>query len=335
MFDDKGGAGGNQTPGQLPPQPPQPASEPVQMPAPLAGPADSNPTMPSQSVTPKAPLEPTDDAHQPASQRGDQVRQAEDIFDGVDGGSPAGQALGVSPSLASSTSPPLSQPASQAGPAVVQAGQAENVNQTPTSDNGVAVPQLGVEGEAQEQAQPQSPEVASMMASVEGQGLSTGKKIVIIIVSVLLVAAIAAGGYWLYERFNKPLGAQVGDYNDEDEEGLAGLDGENDDEPVEDGEEDDNQDLNNESEPEGNGTSEVEPPLDTDGDGLTDDEELVLGTNVNAVDSDRDGLSDKEEVEFYKSNPLSPDTDGDSYLDGDEVKNGYDPLGPGRLLNAP
>ncbi|MBI2476916.1 hypothetical protein HYV72_01960, partial [Candidatus Uhrbacteria bacterium] len=44
---------------------------------------------------------------------------------------------------------------------------------------------------------------------------------------------------------------------------------------------------------------------------------------------------DREEVETYRTNPLNPDTDGDSYLDGDEVTHGYDPNGPGRLFSVP
>lgn len=43
-----------------------------------------------------------------------------------------------------------------------------------------------------------------------------------------------------------------------------------------------------------------------------------------AIDSDDDNLSDCGE-EIIGSNPNNPDTDGDGYLDGDEVKNGYDP----------
>lgn len=73
-------------------------------------------------------------------------------------------------------------------------------------------------------------------------------------------------------------------------------------------------------------------PVDTDGDGLTDAEEAELGTNAQNVDSDNDALSDREEVKVYKSNPLNSDTDGDSYLDGHEVKNNYSPTGPGKLL---
>jgi len=81
------------------------------------------------------------------------------------------------------------------------------------------------------------------------------------------------------------------------------------------------------------GTEEVtaNEPLDSDQDGLTDEEEQQLGTDPNSVDSDNDGLFDREEVKVYHTDPLNADTDGDGYLDGAEVKSGYDPKGPGRL----
>lgn len=50
------------------------------------------------------------------------------------------------------------------------------------------------------------------------------------------------------------------------------------------------------------------------------------------VDTDGDGLSDRDEVELYESNPLLKDTDRDGNPDGDEVKNGYSPNGPGKLV---
>lgn len=75
----------------------------------------------------------------------------------------------------------------------------------------------------------------------------------------------------------------------------------------------------------------VEQPKDSDQDGLTDDEEKVLGTNPNDPDSDHDGLFDREEVKVYKTDPLNPDTDGDTYSDGAEVKSGYNPSGAGKL----
>lgn len=65
---------------------------------------------------------------------------------------------------------------------------------------------------------------------------------------------------------------------------------------------------------------------DTDGDGLSDAEELRIGTNPDNPDTDADGLLDGEEVNKYKSNPLDPDTDGGGVKDGVEVKFNADPL---------
>jgi len=80
-------------------------------------------------------------------------------------------------------------------------------------------------------------------------------------------------------------------------------------------------------------TNQADLPLDSDKDGLSDDEEKSLSTNPNNPDSDADGLFDREEVKVYKTNPLKSDSDGDGHSDGDEVKTGYDPLGPGKLLD--
>ena len=43
------------------------------------------------------------------------------------------------------------------------------------------------------------------------------------------------------------------------------------------------------------------------------------------LDSDRDGLSDDDELK-YGTDPKKRDTDGDGYSDGEEVANGHDPL---------
>ena len=64
---------------------------------------------------------------------------------------------------------------------------------------------------------------------------------------------------------------------------------------------------------------------DTDGDGLTDEEEEALGTDPENPDTDGDGLSDGEEVlGEMVSDPLDPDTDGDGVWDADDV----DPIDP-------
>lgn len=79
------------------------------------------------------------------------------------------------------------------------------------------------------------------------------------------------------------------------------------------------------------GAPPTSPPpqtRDTDADGLSDEEEISLGTKIDAVDSDNDGLFDREEVKIYGTDPLNSDTDGDGYLDGEEVKAGYDPKDP-------
>lgn len=70
--------------------------------------------------------------------------------------------------------------------------------------------------------------------------------------------------------------------------------------------------------------------IDSDNDGLSDEEEASFGTDLLNPDTDGDGLFDREEIKIYKTDPLNPDTDGDGFLDGNEVKAGYNPLGPGR-----
>jgi len=55
------------------------------------------------------------------------------------------------------------------------------------------------------------------------------------------------------------------------------------------------------------------------------------GEYESSVDYDNDRLNDYKEINIWFTNPNNPDTDGDGYLDGDEVENGYDPLGPGKL----
>jgi hypothetical protein len=78
----------------------------------------------------------------------------------------------------------------------------------------------------------------------------------------------------------------------------------------------------------------IDMELDSDGDGLTDYEEInVYDTDPFNPDTDGDGLTDFEEVIIYGTDPLNPDTDGDGYLDGEEVLNGYNPLGEGLLTD--
>jgi len=59
---------------------------------------------------------------------------------------------------------------------------------------------------------------------------------------------------------------------------------------------------------ESTGTVAVDITIDTDGDTIPDAVETYIGTD-----------------------PTKADTDGDGYNDGEEIKNGYNPFGPGKL----
>ncbi|GAA1451858.1 hypothetical protein GCM10009641_86960 [Mycobacterium cookii] len=58
---------------------------------------------------------------------------------------------------------------------------------------------------------------------------------------------------------------------------------------------------------------------DTDGDGLSDGQEAMLGTDPNNHDTDDDGLSDGAETNVHGTDPRDRDTDGDRITDGREV----------------
>lgn len=66
---------------------------------------------------------------------------------------------------------------------------------------------------------------------------------------------------------------------------------------------------------------------DTDGDGLTDLEEALLGTDPRNRDTDDDGIDDGDEIELG-ADPLNLDTDGDTLYDGGELVYRTDPLDP-------
>jgi len=59
---------------------------------------------------------------------------------------------------------------------------------------------------------------------------------------------------------------------------------------------------------------------DTDGDGLSDGEELMTHhTDPRKADSDGDGLSDADEIKKHKTDAMKADSDGDGLNDGEEI----------------
>ena len=67
---------------------------------------------------------------------------------------------------------------------------------------------------------------------------------------------------------------------------------------------------------------------DSDGDGVSDGDELFYGTNMNNPDTDGDGLSDGDELYKYHSNPKDKDTDGDGLSDKEELEKNTDIQNP-------
>ncbi|OLZ42512.1 hypothetical protein A6E15_16770 [Natrinema saccharevitans] len=82
----------------------------------------------------------------------------------------------------------------------------------------------------------------------------------------------------------------------------------------------------------GNGVSD--PAADRDGDGLSNEEEISLGTNPRYSDTDGDGLTDLEEVREYDTDPRSADTDDDGLSDSEEFELETDPLDPDTNANG-
>lgn len=175
-----------------------------------------------------------------------------------------------------------------------------------------------------QQAAPLDPMVFS---EVGGNKLN---RIIIILVVVFLVLALGAGAYYMIvvkgkdkvvTNENQNTNTEV-NTNTELNENINAIE-------VTDS---DSDGLTDEEE----GQYNTNPLLaDTDGDGLSDREEVkTYFTDPLVMDTDGDGLNDGEEVLVWNTDPKNPDTDGDGYPDGTEVKNGYSPVGPGKLATT-
>ncbi|MFC5704108.1 VWA domain-containing protein [Cohnella faecalis] len=78
--------------------------------------------------------------------------------------------------------------------------------------------------------------------------------------------------------------------------------------------------------PDSNGDGTADGLEDADQDGLSNTDELALGTNPLQQDTDKDGLLDGFEVHTFGTDPKNPDTDGDGVTDGQEFVLGTNPL---------
>lgn len=73
---------------------------------------------------------------------------------------------------------------------------------------------------------------------------------------------------------------------------------------------------------------------DFDNDNLSNIDEIENRTDCYDEDTDNDSLIDGDEVKIYHSDPLKADTDGDTLIDGDDVALGFDPTLPDTDFNG-
>lgn len=150
-------------------------------------------------------------------------------------------------------------------------------------------------------------EAVRMPEEEPARGPFPWRVILIIAAALIILGGLGAAGYFLYQNF------------------FSGQDGKNGDES---GAAVDMTRVG--AEEEARATVKI---TDTDYDGLSDEEEAELNTSIKSADTDGDGLTDREEVRVYLTDPLDPDSDKDGYEDGEEVENGFNPLGKGPLLD--
>ena len=192
-------------------------------------------------------------------------------------------------------------------------------------------------------APPKAPGEGAEKRSVADSVIKTGPSpLIYIVVGAIVFGAFGGGGYywWLMQSGEVPMiddtpavVDQNGDTTSNGQTIPEPIPGEP--EPIDPGVADPD-----EPGPESDATDPVNDPepdtfMDTDGDGLTDEEEMDLGTDPKSADTDNDGLTDFDEVRIYQTDPTMPDTDGDGFLDGQEVAGGYNPNGPGKLFEIP
>jgi hypothetical protein len=165
-------------------------------------------------------------------------------------------------------------------------------------------------------AKPAKTKVAQAAPQVKASGGGGDKKMIITIVIIVLAAAIlAVGGYFVYARFftpsyNAPVDVEVPAPIVEEPVADAAPEEPEVDEPVVDAVVD-------------------EPVVEEPAFDPNDVRKLSLAL-LASEDEDQDGLTDEEE-KLVGTNPKINDSDKDTYLDGEEVDNYYSPLQKGAV----
>jgi hypothetical protein len=227
-------------------------------------------------------------------------KEPEDILGDVGAGAPKPTPPTQSKPEASTPPPPHGQPSTPPPPA-----------KTPPMKESVPEP---VAPPFAKVAEDKESATATPIPPLKVQQGNLVKYFVIALLVILVLAAAGLISYWLLGRTAEPAMTVL----DEEVDAFA-VEVE---EPAE-------EEVEPDPEP------EPEPELDTDRDGLSDIQEAELGTSLRIADTDADGLSDYEELNTWNTDPLDPDTDGDSYIDGAEIDSGFDPNGPGQLFELP
>ncbi|MFA5029694.1 MAG: hypothetical protein WC518_02990 [Patescibacteria group bacterium] len=167
------------------------------------------------------------------------------------------------------------------------------------------------------------------------QNRSSGKKLVIVFIVLIIVVAVSAT-YFFYDLWQrnqaKPL-AVVNTNTNTNSNIIINTNSLN--SGLGNGNENNNTSNLNEAANEnietnlnGEINANVDNNINTNNKNNNTNETISLNPPPVSSDSDRDGLTDLEENAIGTS-PSLPDTDKDSYLDGSELVNGYDPLKSG------
>lgn len=210
----------------------------------------------------------------------------------------------------------------------------KEVSNQPVGRPATPIAPLGGSTSANQQApRPGATPIANSAPKSYAQEKTSGSKskiIIAIIAGVVILAAIGVGAWYGYTTFFAPdqvivntnLNAALNTNNTNNTNNSNTATNENSNTAAV------NSNINV------NGTI-VERTVDTDGDGMSDKEEGLYGTDPNSPDSDNDGLTDRDEIKVFETDPNNSDTDADSFSDGDEVRAGYDPKGTGKLFEIP